>query len=369
MLQRLYVNNFRCFENFEFAVEHQASSLLIGKNGVGKSTVAKTLSVMQSIGRGINRVGDLISTKDFAHGRSEIPIRFEITALLDNKKFFYTIALELPDKFKELRVFEERLEVDSEVIFSRSQATVVAKGSRPHSDAQFTIDWHVIALPLMQPRSSDDAMLVFRNWLARMIIVAPYPKLMSGTSTGETLYPMADGSNLTDWMFGLLGQFPASYSTIVAHLRQVMPDIKDLVNETVGSDAKRLLVNFSAGKEKLRLPFESLSDGEKCFFLSAIILAANESYGPILCFWDEPDNYLSMAEVRFFVTSLRSAFEHKGQLVVTSHNVEAIRAFSDDNTWLVDRKNHLEPTLIRRLDALSPGPDLITALISGDLAL
>lgn len=370
MLQRLYVHNFRCFENFEFKIGDSHSALLIGKNGTGKSTVAKVLTVLQSIGRGTNRVGDLVSPRDFCAGRSEVPIRFEIELSLDGRKFVYSIALELPEKFKELRVLEERLEVDGKSVFNRNQATVaLAKGAVPQADAQFSVDWHVVALSLIQTRPKDDPVHALKSWLAHMVILAPYPKAMSSTSTDETLYPTIDGSNIGDWLTGLLSLYPASYATIDKHLRGTMPDIKDFFNEPIGKDAKRLLVNFAAQNKKLSLSFEDLSDGEKCFFLCAVILAANSAYGPILCFWDEPDNYLSLSEVGFFVRALRSSFESSGQLLMTSHNEEAIRAFSDENTWVVDRKNHLEPTLIRRLDELGLQVGLIPALISGDIEL
>ena len=87
MLQRLYVNNFRCLENFELTMKEMPSALLIGKNGVGKSTIAKALEVLQSIARGTNRLRDLekeprlIGPKDFAHGKSDVPIRLEIEVL------------------------------------------------------------------------------------------------------------------------------------------------------------------------------------------------------------------------------------------------------------------------------------------------
>jgi predicted ATPase len=40
MLQRLYVHNYRCLENFELNLKDMPSALLIGKNGVGKSAIA-----------------------------------------------------------------------------------------------------------------------------------------------------------------------------------------------------------------------------------------------------------------------------------------------------------------------------------------
>ena len=80
---------------------------------------------------------------------------------------------------------------------------------------------------------------------------------------------------------------------------------------------------------RLSLPFASLSDGEKCFFICAVVIAADKAYGPVFCFWDEPDNYLSLSEVGQFVMALRQSFQNRGQLLTTSHNPEAMRKYSD----------------------------------------
>ena len=48
---------------------------------------------------------------------------------------------------------------------------------------------------------------------------------------------------------------------------------------------KSLLVRFEKNLADLTVSFRDLSDGEKCFFICAAVLAANRSYGPIFCFW------------------------------------------------------------------------------------
>ena len=116
-----------------------------------------------------------------------------------------------------------------------------------------------------------------------------------------------------------------------------------------------------------QVKFEDLSDGDKCFFWAVLVLAANYAYGPLFCFWDEPDSYLSLSEVGLFAMALRKAFEERGQILVTSHNPEIIRKFSDENTFILNRKTHLEPTQIRSLSELRPSGDLIQALTLGDL--
>ena len=80
-----------------------------------------------------------------------------------------------------------------------------------------------------------------------------------------------------------------------------------------------------------------------------------------------PDNYLAPSEVGHFVLALRRAFQSGGQFIATSHNPEAISRFSEENTLVLHRKNHLEPTVIRPLNKLQSNGDLVSALVRGDV--
>lgn len=368
MLQRLYVHNFRCLENFELTIKDMPSAILIGKNGTGKSTIALALEILQGIGRGINRVGKLVQSKDFARGRSDVPIRFEMEVLLEERIYKYVLAFELPERFRELRVSEEQFMVAGNPIYSRNQAKVTLHSSPQNREAQFLVDWHLVALPVIQEQSEVDPLHIFKTWLARTIILAPIPSLMTGDSNGETLEPNREGSNFAEWFTGLLSRYPAAYTQVEKYLRQVMPDLRDFLNEPIGKDSKSMKVRFEEYSANLSVYFNDLSDGEKCFFLCAVVLAANNFYGPLFCFWDEPDNYLSLSEVGHFVTSLRRSFSNSGQILVTSHNPEAIRRFSNENTLILDRKSHLEPTLLRLLSDISIKGDLVDGLIRGDIS-
>lgn len=369
MLQRLYVHNFRCLENFEFKPGDESSMLLIGKNGSGKSTFAKALAVFQRIGRGINRVGDLVKPSDCTQERTAVPMRFELEVRLGAYHFAYTLALELPDRFKELRVREESLVLDGTVIYTRQQAQVnLRRTGSATSDAEFSIDWHLVALTVIQDPAAASALGTLRDWLSGMVLLAPLPPLMLGEARSETLAPEADGSNFADWLAGLLAQYPAAYGDISRHLQQVMPDLHQFRNVPTGRDAKALMVEFRSGEGRLDLAFDVLSDGEKCFFLCAVLLAANQAYGPLLVFWDEPDCHLAMAEVRHFAMALRRAFRSNGQVIVTSHSAETIRSFSNDNTWVLERQSHLEPTVLRPLAELNVEGDLVQSILTGELA-
>lgn len=369
VIKRLYVHNFRCLENFELPVSGLPSALLIGKNGTGKTTVSFALEILQKIARGTNRVGDLVKPKDFAFGRAGVPMRFEIEVELDAKIYGYVIAFEFPAGFRELRVLQEELTLDGVLIYSRDVAQVYLARTHHNNndDAGFLLDWHLVALPIIQQESTKDPLYILKEWLARMLILRPIPSLMEGDSDHETLQPNPQVTDFAAWFSGLLATAPSAYTKIDQYLKQVMRDLKDIKNPLVAKEARSLFVQFSKDQASLTLPLEDLSDGEKCFMLCALVLAANDAYGPLLCFWDEPDSYLALSEVGHFVLALRKAFQSNGQFIATSHNPEAVRRFSDENTFVLYRNSHLEPTIIRPVEELKVSGDLVDALIRGDV--
>jgi predicted ATPase len=367
VIRRLYIHNFRCLENFDLPISGLSSALLIGKNGAGKTSVGLALEILQKIARGTNRVGDLVKPKDLAQGRRDLPMRFEIEVDLKEETYAYNIAFEFRRGFKELSVLEEKLTVCGKPVYSRERAQVSLAKTIGEGEAKFRIDWHLVALPIVQEQSDDDPLFIFRQWLARMLILRPVPGLISGESKQETLQPNLQVTDFAEWFSGLLADAPAAYSKIAEYLKQVMPDLVDIQNPASGPDSRSLLVQFSSDQGSLKIPFEDLSDGEKCFMVCALVLAAKSAYDPVFCFWDEPDNYLALSEVGHFVLALRTAFQSGGQFIATSHNPEAIDSFSKENTLILYRKSHLEPALVRSLSEFQISGDLVSALARGDV--
>lgn len=367
MIERFYVHNYRCLESFELPIGGRSAALLVGKNGTGKSTLGSALEILQSIARGKNRVRDLVGPKDFFRGLRDAPMRIELSVGLAGAKFQYVLAFELPDGFRELRVAEERLTRDGQEVYSRDRAQVRLARTEGSGDAGFSLDWHLVALPLIQDRSELDPIAVFRTWLARMLILAPIPSLIDGDSQGDTLLPDRVCARLGEWLTGLLAHSPGAYSHLDSALKDWMPDLKDIKNPLNGKDTRSILVQFEQGGTTLVLPFAALSDGEKCYFICALVLAANAAYGPLFCFWDEPDSHLSLSEIGHFILRLRRSLQSGSQLLATSHNPETIRHFARGDTLLLFRRGHLEPTLVRPASEVDVIGDLVDALIRDDV--
>jgi hypothetical protein len=228
---------------------------------------------LQRIARGTNRVGDLVKPKNLARGRSDVPIRFEIESELGGRIYQYTIAFEFPSGFKELRVLEEKLTVDRNAVYTRALAELHLARTGPERVAQFRIDWHLVALPIVQQMSTNDPLFLFKEWLSRMLILRPIPSLIVGRSEEETLQPVPQLTNFGAWFSGLLAYQPSAYTRIDDYLKSVMPDLKDIKNPLIAKDSRNLVIQFSNDLGSVEIPFEDLSDGEKCFMICAVVLA------------------------------------------------------------------------------------------------
>lgn len=368
MIQELYVHNFRCLENFKLTLKGKSSSLLIGKNGSGKTTIAAALEIFQKIGRGINQAGFLINLSDFTRGNTTVPMRFQLDVCIDKKNYTYSLAFEYSESPSGMRVSEEVIYVNGKPIYSRELATITLHKESP---AAFPIDWHLVALPLIQTNQGDE-LHVLQSWLAKMIILSPIPSQIMNGSSFAGLGLERYGSNFVAWLTDLLTAYPAAYSEIDKYVKGIMPDFDSLQSQPVAwggqYNLRNIIVHFKQEPAGFSVQFNQLSDGEKCFFLCATVIAANK-YVPCFCFWDEPDNYLAISEVGYFITELRRTFKTNGQILVTSHNIQAIEKFSDENTFVLDRKSHLEPTLCKLLEDIPRTEDLISALICGDISL
>jgi len=363
MIERLYVHNFRGLDNFTLSLAGHPSALLIGRNGSGKSTVRQCLELFQSIGRrNSRRVHELISPGAFTQHRTDIPMKFEIELVLGRRRFTYAISFDWPETFRAARIVDESLSADGTSVFARHHADVQLAGG-----ATFGLDWHTVALPVVNVRPDNTALQTVKAFLASMILTAPVPALMAGFSDEPSLELDMHATNLASCLSALLTQKPAVYRNFDTYVRGVITDFFEVEFVPRGESGYQLVVKFGEATDPLSVDFNALSDGEKCFILSAYVVALNSAGSPVFCMWDEPDNHLSLPEVSQFITRLRKMTNQGGQFLATSHHPEAIRRFSDETTFVLTRTGHLAPSVVRPLTELPRDGDLIGALLRDEI--
>ena len=364
MIERLYVHNFRCLENFTLDLAGRSSAVVIGKNGAGKSTVLHCLKLFQNICRGSGRVGNLISASDFTQNRTDRPMQLEVEVALAHKRYKYAISFEWPVGFREARILDEGLSVDGAAIFTRHHAQVQLSGK-----TAFGLDWHIFALPVINELPGERAIQDIKAFFATMVLISPIPSNMSGFSEEPSVELQHDAGNYASCLRALLQQKPKAYNTFDSYVKMVIPDFSSIENIERGESGTQLIVKFEQEKPQssLSVEFKALSDGEKCFFLSAYIIASSTAGSPVVCMWDEPDNHLSLSEVGHFIVALRKMAGRGGQFIATTHHPETVRKFSDESTFVLTRKSHFDPCVVRPLVDFSYSGDLVNALISDEI--
>ena len=360
-INRVYLNNLKCFKNFEFKIDGRSPLLVIGKNGTGKSTLLDALEMLKMIARGcsVKQVFGMASDS----GGFE-PMRIEIEFCIGVRVYVYGVAV-LPDaSTKEFAILQEDVACNGATFFHRDHGQIALAAATGDAMMNFQLDVKVFALAAIQAQSNDDPVVTVRRFLADLFILQPIPQLMQDVIDPTSGLLVKTTATIASWLSYVFAKWPAAYGVVDKYLKLVMPDFVSL--QTVGEDfaPKRYVMQFQRDADITSIPISSLSNGEKCQLLAAALMAVNSINGGIVCFWDEPTNYLSINEVGPMMRKLKSVFAVKGQLIVTAHSDEAILSFEDDSTFVFCRKSHLEPTLPpRTLEQLRE-----RKLLSGDLS-
>lgn len=323
-LKSIYINNYKCLQNFELNLDGVTDVLLLAKNGMGKSSVLSAFRILRRIALGENSVSRLFSKSDFAFGNQAVPIRFKVVLATDRGEYEYELTVAVEYGYR-LFISSETLSLNKTIIMNRSVTSLLV-------DDMFILPWI---------KEAKEFCSILVNW----ILIMPIPVLMTaGTvDSGKLNY---NCGNFISWLKNLLAENPAGYDDINREFAIALPDYSSFAwNDPVEESRDNLYLTFGSDEESHKIAFGDLSDGEKVSVLGATIIALSYIRPGFLCFWDEPDNFLAVSEVQSFITRLRKYLRIKGcQLVLSSHNVETIRTIGIDSTRVLYRASHHEPT-------------------------
>lgn len=361
MLKRIYVHNYKAFQNFELKFDDFGSSLLLGKNGSGKSSLVEVFKIFQKIGEGTAQLGDLIKKDSFNIVQPNQPIQLKLDILCDEKLISYTLSIDFPDDFYNPRIIDEKLLVDGISILERNLGDVRYNNLKQKEIADFFLDWHMLALPIFNPRKQEfEFVQNFKNWLKNIVVLSPIPAIMAKKDEQNHTKPNFFVNNLNAWVIHLFSQKPKSYQYIDEYLKPIFPNL-----EEISVEDKELRFIFRTNHEPIYLKFSQLSYGERIFVLWSAILASVKLDQISLCVWDEPENYISLLEIQHYFNALKQTFNNKAQFIATTHNPETMRMFSTDDIFILFRKHHLEPIRLQEVSELNIENDISEMIKAG----
>ena len=369
MLKSLRVRNFKCFDDFVFNPNGRHVALVIGKNGSGKTTIGEILFSLRSIAQGENVVEKLIGSGN-RFEKSEPEVSFDAVFTLPAGEFRYVIAFKTTIDGRLMQVSHEELQVNGTSVFTKDSFGNVHIEGR--TDASFDPPDHCV-LPLINNPNPDSWIETFKRYLRNYLFVKMWPLVMRGeTEKDRALLDIACG-NFASWFLTAISEYPGVYAKTMEGVSRFIPELKALIFTPLGTESKRLVVRMGSGDDERLIPCVGLSAGEKCLLAMAALKAVNDEIAPVTCFWDEPDNFLSLSEVAAAMLFLSSGFRQRGQLIVTSHNDEAILKFAAEDTFVFERESRLSSVVspVRTLKQVMHEDlienDLRTSLRIGDI--
>src|ERR1700747_1140800 len=119
MLTRVYIDNFRSFQKFEFKPDKK--QVLLGTNGSGKTSLLEAIRRLKAF---VNGESNLFTQSTRTRWVSSPAQGFEIEARRDDKRFEYRLAIGYADVTKEQTVPLEQLTVDGDTVFQLAEGKI-----------------------------------------------------------------------------------------------------------------------------------------------------------------------------------------------------------------------------------------------------
>jgi predicted ATPase len=330
MIKRLYVDNYKSLVNFELPL--QDLTLLLGPNGVGKTSVLDVVFAVRQLLTGVAKVSDktIFATPTLTRWQKRDTQVFELDAILDEEEFHYRLEVEHERPTRKARIAVESLESQRKPLFRFERGEVHLYRDNHSPGPTFGADWSESALARVPPRSDNTKLTRFLDFMRKAVVCGLYPASFETESSTEDAILQRDARNFAAWYRHVLLERQELVPEFTEALKEVIVGFRGIRMERVGLDTRALMVMFDQFGERYELRLDEISDGQRALIAlySLIRLAAGQGY---TLFLDEPDNYLALAEIQPWLIELADACgDQVPQAVLCSHHPELIDYLGGD---------------------------------------
>jgi predicted ATPase len=343
VISHIYVDNFRCFTNFQW--QPGCFSLLLGDNGRGKTALFDVLEILRDIiTRGTETTIALpVSSRTAWDTRREQT--FELGISGNGGQYKYRLMVEHAPDDKRNRIRHETLNFDDVCLYEYDGSEAHLHRDNGSDGPTFPFDWSRSAIATIPERNDNMRLTWFRERMERMVVLSPDPVRMNAIGETELEQPDRKLHNLVSWLRHLLQERPDCGSELRASLFNVLEGFADLKLERAGSGQRTLRIFFAfgdspgkAGGTPFELPFDWLSEGQRNLLALYTVLYGSVDKDTTVCI-DEPDNYVSLREIQPWIIALKDkALDTGCQCLLISHHPELINYLAADHGHVLYRE-------------------------------
>lgn len=339
MIKRLYIDNYRCLVNFELQL--QDLTLLLGPNGVGKTSVLDVMYALRQLLSGEAKVTDkdVFPTRSLTRWQQRDKQVFVTDVWLDGNKLRYRLEVGQDRIAKRARIELERLESDGKPLFQFEMGKIRLYRDDHSEGPEFGGDWTESALARVPPGQDNTKLTKFLDYMRKIIVCGLYPASFETESSTEDAVLGRDARNFAAWYRHVLLERQELVPEFTKALQEVIEGFRGIRMEKVGLDTRALIVMFDWSSERYELRLDEVSDGQRALIaLYALIrLAAGQGYTLLL---DEPDNYIALPEIQPWLIELADACGGEvPQAILCSHHPELIDYLASDRGIVLSRES------------------------------
>jgi energy-coupling factor transporter ATP-binding protein EcfA2 len=321
MLTRLYIDNFRCFVNFEYRPARR--QLILGGNGSGKSSLIEALTFLHRFAVRGESVHDMPLLDQRTRWLGQAEQTFELDVVLGGSTYTYRLVIE--PVFDRPRVRSESLRLGDKPLLAFEGETVRLYDPSDQFLA-YPYDSYRSALTTV-PENANPRLSTFKHWIRGLVGFRMNPFAMAALAEASQPNPAFDLSNIAAW-YKYLEPFPEN-EALLADLRSALEGFQD-IRLWQAEGASLLGAVFSDGDRSASFRFNELSEGQRCLFCLYVILHFVIAKGNTVII-DEPDNFISLREIQPWLMAVSDAVDDgKGQVLLISHHPDLINQWAPD---------------------------------------
>jgi predicted ATPase len=331
MLTRLYIDNYKCFSNFELTLGPM--QLLLGDNGTGKSSVLDVVAGLQGVLMRSRGLSSAFGSPTLTRWDTRQRQTFEVDVLRPSPAQRYRYRLELDVLISSTRIAHESLSCNGSPIYQNEGSGEARIFLEDDTSRQVLVDPFASAIASV-PLIRADELLWFRRFMARLVVLRPRPASMVAVSSKDEDRLLLDGTNFSAWYRArdLQQPFPIKQA-LHKNLSEALSGFESLLFSRSGEDdwvlKTRWNADLGASAFKFELRFDELSDGQRMLIVLYTLLSLADEADPMTLLLDEPANYVSLAEIEPWLGELEEQTEHGMlQAIIASHHPELLNAWA-----------------------------------------